>query len=186
MSLDAVKNFAASTVATAPSPATTGLTLVLAVGGGLLMPAVPFDAVAAPTGAAPTAATAEIITVTAIATDTLTFTRQSQSSTLQSIAATWTITAGATAKTVNDLSGPTVITRTADTAITALNPVVFDATKVYPSPFLEGSIGAGIGAVIGNNTHAASIEMMKPGWFLVAGGNSGETTVNCNLIYVDY
>ena len=68
------------------------------------MPAVPFDAVAAPAGAAPTAATAEIITVTAVATDTLTFTRQSQSSALQSIAATWTITAGATAKTITDLT----------------------------------------------------------------------------------
>ena len=103
MSLDAVKNFAYTTVLTAPSPATTGLTLVLATGGGALMPAVPFDAVAAPAGAAPLASTSEIITVTAVATDTLTFTRQSQSSTLQSIAAGWTITAGATAKTISDL-----------------------------------------------------------------------------------
>ena len=46
--VDAVKNLAYSTVATAPSPATSGPSLVLASGGGVLMPAVPFNAFCGP------------------------------------------------------------------------------------------------------------------------------------------
>lgn len=72
---DTLKNFAYSTVATAPSPATSGTSLVVAAGQGALFPAVPFNATIWPSGSQPTSANAEIVRVTAISTDTLTITR---------------------------------------------------------------------------------------------------------------
>ena len=66
MALDAVANFASSTVSTAPSPALTGTTLTLAANTGYLTPVtVPFDAVLTPSGTAPSFTASEIVTVTA-------------------------------------------------------------------------------------------------------------------------
>lgn len=75
---DAIENFVATTVATAPSPATSGTSLVVASGTGGNFPATPFDAVAWPSTGSPTGSTAEIVRVTNIVTDTLTITRGAQ------------------------------------------------------------------------------------------------------------
>lgn len=83
--VDIVKNFAYSTVATAPSPATTGTSLVVAAGDGAKFPAVPFNLTIWPAGALPTAANAEIVRVTAIATDTLTISRAQESTTARTV-----------------------------------------------------------------------------------------------------
>lgn len=72
---DAHANFGYSTVATAPSPATSGTSLVVAAGNGALFPAVPFNVSVWPTGVQPLASNAEICRVTAISTDTLTIVR---------------------------------------------------------------------------------------------------------------
>lgn len=82
---DALKNFAYSTVATAPSPATTGTSLVVAAGDGAKFPPVPFNATIWPPGQAPTTANAEVVRVTAIATDTLTITRNVEGSSARSV-----------------------------------------------------------------------------------------------------
>lgn len=79
------KNFAYGTVLTAPSPATSGTSLVLNSGQGALMPAVPFPAVIGPIGVQPTAANAEIVTVTGIATDTLTIVRTAEGSSARTV-----------------------------------------------------------------------------------------------------
>ena len=76
---DNYANFAASLVATAPSPATSGTTLVVTAGTGSVFPTPPFDAVVWPTGAQPTGATAEICRVTNFSTDTLTIISWTQS-----------------------------------------------------------------------------------------------------------
>lgn len=78
MAFDQHKNFAYSTVATAPSPASSGTSLVVAAGHGTRFPAVPFNASVWPIGVVPTPANAEIVRVTAIATDTFTITRQGE------------------------------------------------------------------------------------------------------------
>ena len=77
---DAHANFAYSTVATAPSPATTGTSLTLTAGGGAKFPAAPFNVTIAPAGAtrAQTAAQAEIARVTNVAGDVLTITRAAE------------------------------------------------------------------------------------------------------------
>jgi hypothetical protein len=94
---DATKNFAFSLVATAPSPATSGTSLVVTTGDGTLFPAAPFDLTMWPAGAQPTAANAEIARVTAVATDTFTITRAQYGTTAQSVATGWNVAQNITA-----------------------------------------------------------------------------------------
>lgn len=79
------KNWARSTIATAPSPATSGTSLVVASGEGARFPSVPFRATIWPAGATPTPANAEVVNVTARSTDTLTIARAAESSTARTV-----------------------------------------------------------------------------------------------------
>lgn len=103
---DAHKNFARSLIVTAPSPATSGTSLVVQTGDGALFPTPPFNATLFPVGTDPLTATAEIVRVTAIATDTFTITRAQETSfgggTAKTVVAGWQIIAGITAKTLQD------------------------------------------------------------------------------------
>lgn len=108
MAFDLHKNFAYSTVATAPSPATSGTSLVVAAGEGAKFPAVPFNVVIWPTGGSPpTAVNAEIARVTAISTDTLTIVRSTTTETPaigpRTIVVGDQIAAGPTVKTLTDV-----------------------------------------------------------------------------------
>lgn len=75
-----VKDFAKSTVATAPSPADTGTSLVVATGEGALFPTPStqgaFRAYVWPTGTKPDSTNCEEVEITAISTDTFTIVRQ--------------------------------------------------------------------------------------------------------------
>jgi hypothetical protein len=101
---DAVANFAYSSVATAPSPATSGTSLVVAAGTGTRYPAVPFNATVWPAGGQPLSSNAEIVRVTAIAMDTLTIVRTQEGTTARTIIVGDQIIAGVTAKTITDLN----------------------------------------------------------------------------------
>lgn len=103
MAFDAHKNFAISTVATAPSPASSGTSLVVAAGEGALFPAVPFNAVVWAAGANPISTNAEVVRVTGIATDTFTITRTQESTSARTIVAGDQIAAAVTAKTLTDV-----------------------------------------------------------------------------------
>jgi len=100
---DTHKNFAYSTVATAPSPATSGTSLVVAAGQGALFPAVPFNAVIWPVSVNPTAANAEIVRVTLVSTDTLTIVRQKEGTSARTVVVGDQITAAITAKILDDV-----------------------------------------------------------------------------------
>lgn len=102
---DAHKNFSYSTVATAPSPATTGTSMVLSAGGGALMPEVPFNMTVWPISVAPLSSNAEIVQVTNIATDTLTIVRQQEGTGARSIVIGDQCAATITAKSLNDMEG---------------------------------------------------------------------------------
>ena len=104
---DQHKNFAYSTVATAPSPATTGTSLVVAAADGAKFPTVPFNATVWPAGAQPLTTNAEIVRVTTISTDTFTITRAQESSTARSVVVGDQIAATVTAKTLTDAEGLT-------------------------------------------------------------------------------
>lgn len=100
---DQHKNFAYSTVATAPSPATSGTSLTVAAGHGARFPAVPFNATVWPAGAQPTVDNAEIIRVTAIATDTFTIVRAQEGTTARAVVVGDQVAATITKKTMDDI-----------------------------------------------------------------------------------
>lgn len=79
MAFDFHKNLAYSTVATAPSPATSGTTLSVAAGHGTRFPAVPFNATVWPLNVIPDPSNGEIIRVTSKgAGDNWTIVRQAE------------------------------------------------------------------------------------------------------------
>ncbi len=104
---DAHANLAYSTVATAPSPATSGTSLVVSSGHGTRFPAAPFNATIWPTGEIATPANAEIVRVTAISTDTLTITRAQESTSARTVIVGDQIAATITAKTLTDVEAGT-------------------------------------------------------------------------------
>jgi len=89
--VDAIKNFAYSLVATAPSPATSGTSLVVTSGTGTVFPAAPFNATIWPPSTQPSTTNAEIVRVTAVSTDTLTITRAQYGTSAQAITAGYQI-----------------------------------------------------------------------------------------------
>ena len=99
---DSHKNFAYSTVATAPSPADTGTSLIVQAGKGTIFPAVPFNVTVWPTQVQPLTTNAEIVRVTAISTDTFTIIRAQESSIARSIVVGDQIAATITTKTLTD------------------------------------------------------------------------------------
>jgi hypothetical protein len=102
--MDALKNFAVSLVATAPSPATSGTSLVVTAGQGAYFPTTPFDATIWPSGVQPTNTNAEIVRVTNVSTDTFTITRAQYGTTAQSIAVGYQIAQTVDANLLNQLA----------------------------------------------------------------------------------
>lgn len=100
-------NFAYSTVATAPSPATTGTSLILAVGEGVRFPdpasVGAYNCTIWPVGSLPTTANAEIVRVTAKSTDTLTIDREEEGSTARTVIVGDQIAMTITKKTLTDI-----------------------------------------------------------------------------------
>jgi hypothetical protein len=103
---DVQANFSYSTVATAPSPASSGTSLVVAAGNGVLFPTAPFNAVVWPSGAQPLSTNSEIVRVTAISTDTLTIVRQQEGTSARTILVGDQIAAAITARWLNALAYP--------------------------------------------------------------------------------
>ncbi len=102
---DAHKNFAYSLVATAPSPASSGTSLIVTAAEGTNFPAVPFNVTVWPTASQPTGANAEIVTVTAISTDTLTIVRAQEGSAARTVVVGDQVAATITKYTLNDVEG---------------------------------------------------------------------------------
>jgi hypothetical protein len=102
-------NFAYSTVATAPTPATSGTTLSVQTGDGAKFPTITgsqtFNCTVWPSAVQPTAANAEIVTVTSKGTgDNWTITRNNEAGgSAISIAVGYQIAATITAKTLTDI-----------------------------------------------------------------------------------
>jgi hypothetical protein len=103
MPFDAHKNFAYTTVAVAPSPATSGLSLTVATGKGALFPAPPFNASVWPVNTIPLQSTAEIVRVTNIVGDVLTISRAQEDTTARTILVGDAIALTHTAKNQTDV-----------------------------------------------------------------------------------
>lgn len=103
MAFDNHVNFAYSTVATAPSPATSGTSLVVQTGDGAKFPAATFNCTVWPAGVAPTAGNAEIVRVTVVSTDTFTITRTQEGTAARAILVGDQIANTETVKTFTDI-----------------------------------------------------------------------------------
>lgn len=101
--MDQYANFAVSAVATAPSPASSGTSVIVTAGHGARFPAPPFNASVWPIGALPDPLNAEIVRVTARSTDTLTITRAQESTTARSIIPGDMIAATVTKRTLDSV-----------------------------------------------------------------------------------
>jgi hypothetical protein len=123
--VDSLNNFAYSNVATAPSPATSGTSLVVTAGQGSLFPAAPFDATIWPAGVQPLTTNAEIVRVTAVSTDTFTITRAQYGTTAQSIAVGYQIAQTITANLFTEATtmGGDVSGTTGSATVTAIEGV---------------------------------------------------------------
>lgn len=99
---DQHKNFAYSTVATAPVPSRYGQSLVVASGEGTLFPTPPFNATVWPVDEQPTSTNAEIVRVTAVSTDTFTIERAQTDSYSRNILVGDQICAALTARVMTD------------------------------------------------------------------------------------
>jgi hypothetical protein len=102
--VDNYKDFAQSTVAVAPVPATTDTKLTVKPGDGAKFPEPPFNAVVAPVNTVPVDENAEQLRVTAIEGDVFTIERRQAGSLPRGILAGDQIFAGVTAKTIADLA----------------------------------------------------------------------------------
>src|SRR6476620_4789743 len=100
---DSHKNFSYSTVATAPSPATSGTSLVVAAGDGAKFPSSNFNVVIWPAGAQPTSTNSEIVRVSSVSTDTFTITRTQEGTAARTVVVGDQIAVAITAKLFTDL-----------------------------------------------------------------------------------
>lgn len=129
MPYDAHKNFAVSSIATAPSPAVSGTSLTVQSGDGAKFPTPPFNITVWANSQQPTTANAEIIRVTAIAGDVFTIVRAQENSTARSIIVGDQLAATITAKTLTDLECPRVQTVASASTVTP-NADTDDSVKI--------------------------------------------------------
>lgn len=87
-----LEDFATGIIATPPSPAISGTTIVLQTGEGLRMPPVPFAATLHPMFEMPTLDNAEKVVVTNVTGDILTITRAQGNTNAQEIESGWRLT----------------------------------------------------------------------------------------------
>ena len=138
MGYDAHSNFGYSTVATAPSPADTGTSLVVQAGDGVKFPTPPFNVTIWPANAQPTTANAEIARVTVVSTDTLTITRAQESSSARTVIVGDQIAVSITAKVITDIETQSPF---ATQQYQVLTSGASPFTPVYSGFLIDGTTG---------------------------------------------
>jgi microcystin-dependent protein len=177
---DAHKNFATSLVATAPSPATSGTSLVVTGGDGAKFPAAPFNATIWPAGVQPTTTNAEIVRVTGVSTDTFTIVRTQESTSARTVIVGDQISANITAKTLTDAENPlagvaggTLPVSTDVVAVDVLEVAATDTLEIPATSTLE--IEPIINYLVGEIKMFAGSQV-PAGWFFCDGSTVSRTT----------
>lgn len=151
---DQHSNFAFTNVATAPSPANSGTSLVVTTGDGALFPTAPFNATVWTSSANPLKTNAEIVRVTAVTSDTLTITRAQESSTARNILAGDLIAATITVKTLTDIEN----TLADKTLLTAKGSIFAATAASTPTGLTVGANGKGL---IADSTQATGLNWLS-------------------------
>src|ERR1035437_10232044 len=158
MAYDNHVNFAYSTILTAPSPATSGTSVVVQSGDGTKFQAASFNATIWPAGAQPTTANAEIVRVTVVSTDTFTITRAQESSSARTVVVGDQIVAGITAKTITDIeAGPPTTNANLTGPVTSVgNATAITAASITAAMMVNGMVANRQGGTTGANTWVTS------------------------------
>ncbi len=193
MTFDPHKNFAYSVVATAPSPATSGTSLVLQTGDGALFPQPStdgaFNLTIWPIGTAPLTSNAEIVRCTARTTDTLTIVRTQEGTSARTVVVGDQIALTITAKLLTDIetssTDPSVILVAAPTGVAATdNAAIAAAITACPTGGVV-QLQTGTYAII-DGTTTTSIAIAKK---LTLRGHGGADALWANfgtLLTVDH
>jgi hypothetical protein len=179
------KNFAISRVATAPSPPTTGLSLIVESGDGTIFPPAPFNATVWPIGEAPLSNNSEIVRVTDITTDTFTIIRQQESSNSRSIQVGDQIVATITAETTKDFRNLNKVVVTDPYVIERLDDIIICNKTGDMNVYFPAAIGSGRAIHVKNiNT---GLVTATPDGSDTMDGDSSEIIYNGeSLKFVDY
>ena len=150
------KNLVTASVLTAPSPATSGTTLVLASGTGASFPSPSthnYNVVVYPSNTFPNQLNSEVVTVTAISTDTMTIVRGAESSTPRAILVGDNVSLVVTAKTLTDIEDAvnTVQASIGNLDASAITTGVLNSTHL---PALGGDLSSSAGS---NNLTLATV-----------------------------
>ncbi len=189
MAYDAHKNFAYSTVATAPSPASSGTSLVVAAAEGANFPAAPFNATIWPVSTLPLPSNAEIVRVTNIATDTFTITRTQEGTSARTVVVGDQIAATITAKLLTDIENSanywTVVTKPSDQSVASNATPAVDSDLVFTAvngAFYEVELYLIYGSPAGGGTPDMKVSLGEDntlrGVFSLLGENAGDTVQN--------
>ncbi len=180
--MDAVKNFAYSTVAVAPSPATSGPSLTVQAGQGAYFPAVPFDLTVGPPEVPLTPANSEIMRVTAVAGDVLTVTRAQYGTTAQSVAVGWQafqgITAGLLAQIANVATSHNASATMAQNETAIFTGSTASQTLTLPASPTPGSVNR-----VANYSTVPVTVAPNTGQTLDTLGTTGNQTLGVNEYY---
>ena len=170
MSYDGHINFGYTTVLIAPTPADSGTNLTLATGGGALMPSVPFNATVWPSGTGPLLSNAEIVRVTDVTGDVVTFTRAQEGTSAKSIAVGWQFANSITTKIITDLE--TAIDALPTSAIQSISA----GTAIASGSQVVFADGNGVTFGITGNTLTASISTGGGGGAAISAGGASQNT----------
>jgi hypothetical protein len=173
--MDAHKNFAYGTIATAPTPATSGTSLTLATGIAARMPATPFNATVWPTAEIAVASNAEIIRVTNITGDVATIVRAQEGTTARTIIAGDQIAATITAKTLTDVE--TAIPSTAG-LISAINVSGGTTSNNLSAITFSNANGVSFGLAGSVVTGTVATNYQSPGAYLTTAMQSNAVTLS--------
>lgn len=191
--MDNVADFAYSTVKTAPSPSTTGTSLVLQTGDGARFPSGSFNATAWPAGQIPLISNAEIVRCT-ISGDTITMTRHQEGTSAQPIAIGYQFAAGITANTIAqilaacDVAGAAATAQTAAQAFaTAADVTVLSTAEAFATSAASTAQAAAIAVANANVPSGVMLDyggLSAPAGFLLCDGSAVSRTTFATLFGV--
>ncbi len=187
---DGKKNFSYGVVATPPSPASSGTSLVLGSGQGANFPdpaTANYNVVVWPAGVAPTIANAEIVRVTGKSTDTLTITRTQESTSARTIVAGDQVMLADTAKVYTDMQ----------TAITTIEGKINNVRARVGLSADSGALTGGAVTKINFNTeqfdtanayNTSTYKFVAPvaGWYLLGVQLYFYTNITADHVYDAY
>lgn len=173
MALDPIRNFAISRVATAPSPADSGTTLVLDAGDGALFPdpavSGEFNVVIYPNGEQPDSTNAEIVRVTGRSTDTLTITREQEDTSARTVVEGDVVLLAITKKHIDDISDVVDSIEGFENSLVPAGGITMFAGGVAPTGYLLCD-----GSAVSRETYADLFAVISDTY----GEGDGSTTFN--------